>query len=185
MNTMAKKIPVIRRIPKEKVAILHVCSQTDAIAQLIRNTDKLSVIITGNGNPEDGYVYKVIELGKEIKEINTKLTGISGVVTELHEESINKKAIVKTDSEKRSERRAIITKRINVGMFIVGAISLLVMAFYQYKNFNLNVATKTDTAIIKSDMEDVSTVSRGLKYSPYLQAIQKHDTIKIDTTKIK
>ncbi len=115
----------IKRIPKEKVAVLHVCSQREQIAQLIKNTDKLSIIITGNGNPKDGYVYKVMEMGDEVKAISEKLTGISGIVKELHEESVGKKAIKKTDKE----RLISILKIIGV---IVAFITLVFVAFNSY-----------------------------------------------------
>jgi hypothetical protein len=85
----------IKRIPKEKIAVLHVCSQKEAINQLIKTTDKLSIIITGNGNPKDGYIYKVDEMGRDVKDINEKLTGICGIVKELHEKSIGENAVEK------------------------------------------------------------------------------------------
>lgn len=126
--------PPIKRVPREKVAILHVCEQRDAISQLIKTTDKLSVIITGNGNPKEGYVYKVIEQGNDIKAINEKLTVINAIIKELHEKSIGKNEVEKTDAEKRVERRMEWQKWLQTGMFIVAAIGLIVTAYFGWKN---------------------------------------------------
>jgi hypothetical protein len=114
----------IKRIPKEKVAVLHVCSQERSIDQLIKTTDKLSVIITGNGNPTEGYVYKVLEMGKQINDINIKLTGISGIVSELHEKSVTENAIEKNNSKTWGRWIQIIGTTIALGMLLLGYLNL-------------------------------------------------------------
>lgn len=81
-----KNMTSIKRIPKEKVAILHSCTEKETL-------NRLSALLVGNGHPEDGYVYKVIEMGKQMKDINDKLSGISTVVNDLYKESIEKKAV--------------------------------------------------------------------------------------------
>jgi hypothetical protein len=169
----------IKRIPKEKVAILHVCEQKDQIAQLIKNTDKLSIIITGNGNPKDGYMYKVDEIGRDVKGINEKLTGISGIVKELHEESIIKNGVVKTTREKRGEW-------VKTAMFVVGALSL---GFLAYNSFKGN--EKQDTAIQKIENlgEPVVISPRGdavpLPSGYKLKMFGKKDYLNQDTIKKK
>lgn len=121
----------IKRIPKEKIAVLHVCSQKEAINQLIKTSDKLSIIITGNGNPKDGYIYKVDEMGRDVKDINEKLTGICGIVKELHEKSIGENAV---------EKKQII--RWDNVFKIAGIIIASGMLYVGYKNL-----TKQNTAI--------------------------------------
>jgi hypothetical protein len=144
-------MPTIKRIPKEKVAVLHICEQRDQIATLIKNNDKLSTILTGNGYPEDGYMYKVDEMGRDIKSVNEKLTGISGIVKELHEESIGKRLVVKTIKERRAEW-------IKVAMFIIGAASLVIVAWNSFKS-----SEKQDLTLKKVDDMGIPFVlnSRG------------------------
>ena len=151
--------PTVKRIPKEKVAILHVCEQRD-------NIEKLNLILVGNGHPEEGYVFKVVEMGKEIKNINEKLTGISGIVKELHEESVGKKEVIKTDKER------FISGIKTLGLLI----TIITLLFTAYNSFIGNkkqdiVINKVDSTeyIMKKEirqMEGVSKVTRG-GYVPY------------------
>jgi len=124
--------PKIKRVPKEKVAILHVCSEQKTLEQLVKSNDKLSTIITGDGNPKEGYVYKVDEMGRDIKDINEKLTGICGIVKELHEESVGVKAVIKTAREKRTEW-------VKIAMFIIGAVSLMFLAYNSFKGTEVSL----------------------------------------------
>ena len=117
--------PKIKRVPKEKVAIIHHCSEADRIS-------KIELILVGNGHPEDGYVYKVIEMGKEVKAINEKLTGICGIVKELHEESVGIKAVIKTARERRTEW-------VKIAMFIIGAVSLIFLAYNSFKGTEVSL----------------------------------------------
>jgi len=144
--------PTVKRIPKEKVAILHVCEQRDNIA-------KLNLILVGNGHPEEGYVYKVVEMSKEIKNINDKLTGINGIVKELHEKSIGRNAV---------ERK----KKINWARTIqlISAFTALGMLYLGYKN--LTKELKAETTALKHEIrlqEGVSKVTRGgyVKYNDH------------------
>jgi hypothetical protein len=154
----------IKRIPKEK-------SETATLEQLVKTTDKLSIIITGNGNPKDGYMYKVDEMGRDVKEINNKLTGISGIVKELHEESIGKKKVEKTDAEKR-------IKWLQIGMFIVAIIALLYTAINTRENIKVS---KGNTKKIENlgepiiiDKEGQIKDSRGVE----IKMFGKKDTVK-------
>lgn len=150
-------MPTIKRIPKEKVAILHVCSEKEQL-------NRLRTLLVGNGNPEDGYVYKVIKMSEEVKDINSKLTGISAVVTELHEESVGKKAVVKTTRERRSEW-------VKVAMFIVGALSLLIIAYNTFKQPKKIEDSETNIKeTIRKEIraqEGISKITRGgyVKYN--------------------
>ena len=119
--------------PKTKrKAVIHICSKEEQIDKLVKNTDRLSIIITGNGNPVNGYVYKLNLMGETVSQINDKLTGISGIVKELHEESIGKKAFVKTIREKRAEW-------VKIAMFIIGAVSLIFLAYNSFKGTEVSL----------------------------------------------
>ena len=163
--------PKIKRIPKEKVAILHTCSETSTLDQLVKTSEKLSIIITGNGNPRDGYVYKLDEMGRDVKEINNKLTGISGIVKELHEESIGKKKVEKTDTEKR-------IKWLQIGMFIVAIIALLYTAYNTWENIKVS---KGNTKKIENLGEPIIIDKEGQikdSRSVEIKMFGKKDTVK-------
>jgi hypothetical protein len=149
----------IKRVPKERVAILHNCTEKNRL-------ERIELLLVGNGHPEDGYIFKVVEMGKAVNDINSKLTGISGIVKELHNESIGKKAVIKTDKELREEKRARITVWIKTASFIIGAISLLLTAYFSYSSDRkIGKPADTLTKEIRSQ-EGISKVSRGwVKYN--------------------
>jgi hypothetical protein len=113
-------------------------------------------------------------MSDEVKDINEKLTGISGIVKELHEESLGKRAVVKTVRERRSEW-------VKVAMFIIAALSFAVIAYNSFKqNEKLDDTETSIKSTIKSEIraqEGISGVTRGgyVKYNHY--GIQ--DSIKI------
>jgi hypothetical protein len=151
---------LIKKIKPEKVAIIHNCTEKETL-------NRLSQLLVGNGHPEDGYVYKVIEMGKQVSDINEKLTGISGIVKELHEESTSKRAINKTDKEIKAEKRLVWQKWIQTGMFIIAAFGLIVTAYFSY-NSDRKIGKPKDTLTkeIRSQ-EGISKVTRGgyVKYN--------------------
>lgn len=156
---MTAKLP-IKRIPKEKLAVFHICSENDRIK-------RIELLLVGNGHPEDGYIFKVGEMAKEIKGINEKLTGISGIVKELHEESINKKAIGKSDKEIKTEKRAKVTMWIKTASFIIGAISLILTAYFSYSSNRKIITTESSLKNEIRLQEGISKVTRGgyVKYN--------------------
>ena len=145
---------LIKRIPKEKVAIIHHCSEVDRIS-------RIELILVGNGHPEDGYVYKVIEMGKEVKDINDKLTGISTIVKDLYDKSIGEKAVGKTSKDIKAEKRAVLTLWIKTASFIVGAISLILTAYFSYSSGRK--ITTTESSLTKEIrlQEGISKVKRN------------------------
>ncbi len=157
----------IKKITPEKVAVLHVCSQAQQIARLKETSDKLSIIITGNGNPKEGYVYKVMEMGDEIKNIHTKLTDVNAIVKELYDDSIAKKSAKKTETEIRAERRLEWAKWIQTGMFILGAVALIYTAINTYRGNKKIIATETSIKQEIKNQEGISKVTRGgfVKYN--------------------
>jgi hypothetical protein len=72
---------------KEKVLVLHDCTQVDSIKHLLDNTNKLSIIITGNGDPEKGLCRKVAIIAERQDNIFSKLTEIHGSLNEYHKET--------------------------------------------------------------------------------------------------
>jgi hypothetical protein len=137
---------------KKKPEITHYCSQKEQIG-------KLNLLLLGNGNPKDGYVFKVMEMTEQVNNIHEKLTGIGGIVKELHEESINKKAIKKTDAENKAENRAVWLKWVQTFAFIVGACGLLLTAYFGFRNGQQS--TKIDNKI---ETMGVPIVTRNGKF---------------------
>ena len=147
--------------------ISHVCTQEDQI-------NKMSLLLLGNGNPKDGYVYKVMEMGDEMKIINEKLTDISGTVKELYDKSIGEKATVKTIRDIKEERRTIIVMWIKALSFLIVALGF---GFTVYFNFTNGKDVK-DTVTREIRMQEgVSKVTREgyVKYN--IQGIS--DSVKL------
>lgn len=107
----------IKRVKKENVAILHSCTEAQRIS-------RIELILVGNGHPEDGYVYKVIEMGKSIQEINDHLTGISGIVKDLHEEAVGKRAVIIKEASAFEKGLKIAGVALAFGMLILGYVNL-------------------------------------------------------------
>lgn len=157
-----KRKPVIRVKSRQ---IVHSCSQEDQIA-------KLNLLLLGNGNPADGYIYKVISMSGQIGEINDKLTGITGIVKELHEESVSKKEVSKTAKETAIEKRANWQKWVQTFAFIVGALGLCFTAYGIFKNNKKTDKIQEETSITNEILSPIGK-SRGSYYDPF-----KTDTIK-------
>ena len=112
---MAQRTPIKKAtVRKEKISVIHICTEKAQI-------NRLSQILVGNGKPEEGYVYKVLEMGKQVSEINERITGIHAVVNELHKASVGIKAIEKSVKEKRNDV-------IKIASFIVAALALVITA---------------------------------------------------------
>jgi hypothetical protein len=63
------------------------CSQEDAIRHLVDSNNKLSVIITGNGDPEKGLCRHVAIMGERQLGVLKKLDDITKSLTEFHEKT--------------------------------------------------------------------------------------------------
>jgi len=168
---MERKSP-IKRVPKEKIAILHHCSEVDRIS-------RIELILVGNGHPEDGYVYKVIEMGKQVEDINKKLTGICGIVTELHEESIGKKAGRKTAEEIKKEKRENIYMWIKTITLVVVTLAFISASFLGFKNWQLSKASYSNTFMTNKrlDQMDNSGLTRAIHEYKVENNILKFDTV--------
>ena len=78
MTTKSKPIPKTKRI------YIHKCSEKDDIDHLLENTNKLSIIITGNGDPEKGLCRQVALVEERqkgvldtLKKMNEELKGMN------------------------------------------------------------------------------------------------------------
>jgi hypothetical protein len=80
-------------IGKEKLAVIHVCTQQEAIKHLLDNTNKLSIIITGNGDPEKGLCRKVAIIAERQDGIFKKLEEIHVSLADYHAETKQAKDI--------------------------------------------------------------------------------------------
>jgi hypothetical protein len=132
---MTTRAVIKKAIPK-KAIVVNSCTQEEQIR-------KISLLLIGNGHPQDGYVYKVIEMGNKVNDIDKKLTGISGTVAMLYDESIKKKEVLKSSDELRSERRERFRSILQLSATIIMLLGLLATAYFGYKNFT-NIEEKID-----------------------------------------
>lgn len=155
------KASPIKRVAKEKVAILHSCTEKETL-------NRMSQLLVGNGHPEDGYVYKVIEMSKSISAINEKLTGITGIVKELHEESLGNKAV-------KSKKSVIF----EIAIKIVGAAVAILMLYIGYRNLETRI-DKIGVPIVTNSRGEILMLpdSTRLLFSP-------NDSIKYTIVKDK
>jgi len=149
MKSILKKVPI-----EKEVAIIHSCTQADRLK-------RIELILVGNGHPEDGYVFKVIEMGKEITEIKDHLTGISGIVKELHEESIGNKAT-------GISKEVTFSRIINVA----GIVIALVMMWQGFKAIMKETKATKDEIIITNDAL-FKEQTRGQYFDPFAKDTTK------------
>jgi hypothetical protein len=105
----------------------HPCIQSEQI-------EKMNLLLLGNGNPEDGYIFKVIKISSDIEHINNKLTWINAIVKELHDESVGNKSV-------RSEARRKFESVLKTASFIIAALALCITAYFGYINSKKNDKT--------------------------------------------
>ena len=83
-----RKTPIKKvNVKNEKLAVIHICTEKEAIDQLIKNTNTLSIIITGNGDPEKGLCRKVAIIAERQDGIFKKLEEIHLSLVDYHEET--------------------------------------------------------------------------------------------------
>jgi len=133
----------VKRVKPEKIAVIHHCTQEDRVK-------RIELILVGNGHPEDGYVYKVIEMAKTISAINDKLTAISGTVTTLYDDSTGVRA-VKTKAQTNFETVIkILGVVLMLGMFVLGYFNLVSKSKELKEEVNLiNTPVRTRSGVIQ------------------------------------
>ncbi len=149
---MALRTPK-KQVSKQEGVIIHPCSENERIK-------RIELILVGNGDPKAGYVYKVMEMGDEVKTINEKLTGISAVVKELHEKSIGMNAIEKTEKDLTKEKRENITMWIKTLSFIIAAIGLGLTAYFGYTNHKVPAQLEATKSEIKTEIQNMDGISK-------------------------
>ena len=103
----------------------HKCTQTEVI-------DRMSLILVGNGHPEDGLAFKVRQMFEDVSEIKTMVNKLheradenkKSAETAIHAVDAYKKEVAlidktkikveRTDAEKRAERRDKIRTTITI-----------------------------------------------------------------------
>jgi hypothetical protein len=82
-NITAKKVAM----SNEKVVVIHDCTQVAAINNLLKTTNTLSILLTGNGDPDKGVCRKVALIALKQDNILTELSELHGSLKEYHEEA--------------------------------------------------------------------------------------------------
>jgi hypothetical protein len=81
---------------KERVVVKHSCTQKESIKHLLDNTNKLSVIITGNGEPDKGLCRQVAIISERQGGVLKKLDKISTDISSYHAEVLEAKNVALT-----------------------------------------------------------------------------------------
>jgi hypothetical protein len=84
---------IIKRVKPAKVAILHNCTEEYKINQLVDNINKLSIIITGNGDPESSLCNKLSVVKQRQDGVLKKLDEIHVSLEDYHSETKEAKNI--------------------------------------------------------------------------------------------
>src|ERR1035437_503676 len=166
-----KRKPVIREhsIP---------CAQEDAIDHLTENSNKLSILITGNGNPEKGLCRQVAIIKERQDGVLTKLVEIHDSVTLFHSKFEEAKWIAVTvqsafekykaecEGEEKGLSKSSSRKQVNFNniISIVGTIVIvvgLIITLLQVTKNNKQITTNTQK--IENLRTPVIVDSRGAK----------------------
>lgn len=96
----------------------HICKQEEII-------NKINKILIGNGTPEDGLLYKVSNICKDIKDIKAKISIVVEINTELEIQNRVNIALRKQKDElitktEEKEIKILLNKRGRIGLWIAG-----------------------------------------------------------------
>ena len=197
---------VIKKIPlkRKEVIVMHDCTKEEVIDHLKEKVDLLSIILTGNGDPEKGIMRRVALLNERQGIMLIKLEEIHDTIMMYHNETIETKNIAITVQnaleryqaemngiEKAKEKivieeRAVWQKWVQTFAFIVGALGLCFTTYFAISN---NRQSKANGQGIENLGTPVITNSRGvvqpLPTGDRLRMFPKDfigDTISNDTT---
>jgi hypothetical protein len=110
-NMTTKRKPAIRA--KTKRVYIHKCSEKDDIDHLIKSNQQLSIIITGNGDPEKGLSRQVALISERQKGVLKTLEGVHDELKGVNENhnvllgEITRVGLQLNEVEKRDERQKI------------------------------------------------------------------------------
>jgi DNA-binding protein len=141
---------VLKKVPlrNKEVIVLHDCTKEDVIDQLKGKVDILSIILTGNGDPEKGIARKVAIIGERQGEVLKKIDDVHITLKGYHEEVNEAKDVAKTVSnafekykaeiegkeigtEKTiKEKREDFLKTLQTIGIIIAAITLCITAYF-------------------------------------------------------
>jgi len=82
-----------KTVKSTSIECIHVCMQEEQI-------EKMSLILVGNGHPEDGIAYKVMVMAKDFPEVKKDIEEIKNIVTKLS------KSKIEDDAYEEGERDA-------------------------------------------------------------------------------
>jgi hypothetical protein len=193
---MPQKIAIKKVSPKsEKMVLLHDCTKEDVIDSLDKKVDILSIILTGNGDPEKGIARKVAIIGERQTEVLKKLGEVHESLTEYHKETEEAKGVAvttqhaledykleintadQTREKERQERRSRLLKNIEVIGVVIAALGLIVTAYFSAFGSQQSKQNAVEIQTTKEKIEDLGTPvitnSRG-----ELVELPKGDSIK-------
>jgi hypothetical protein len=145
-RTPIKKV----NIGKEKLAVLHVCTQSESIKYLVENNTKLSIIITGDGNPEAGLCRQVALINERQHNVLESIKGLTVSVDDFHKKydetreaaqtaqhAIDQykeevKLLEESREKTKAEKRAELLKFIEVISIIIAAIGLIITSWFSF-----------------------------------------------------
>ena len=160
---MGKRLP-IKKVKPEEIAVLHICTEKeklahmeDSIGHLVESNQKLSIIITGNGDPDHSLNRRVALTDErqqnvlvQLKEINLNhnvlLSEITRVGTDLTklESSING---AENQKKKEKEKQKDNWFKLSV---IVGIIGIVIGVLW---NHHLNKSTNSEVSATHQDVK--------------------------------
>jgi hypothetical protein len=176
INLMPRKATIKKApVKKEKVIMVHDCTQSDIIATMKENIGKLSIIITGNGDPEHSLNCKVAIIGERQNEVITKLGEVHTSLKEYHTEIDEAKGVAltakhaiedyklemntaeQTKEKGKQEKRARLLKNVEVVSCIIGAIGLIITTYFSasgsaqsYKNYKAMMTNNSQLKAIEN-----------------------------------
>jgi hypothetical protein len=151
------------------------CSQEEAIGHLLESNQRLSIIITGNGDPEKGIARKVALINerqagvlvklqdihvslenyhKEIDEAKTMANTVSGALERYKAEVSSS---VKTEKEIRAETRAERMKFLQTASVIIATIMLCITAVFSFVNHRQSIKNANNIEVTKDKIDELGT----------------------------
>lgn len=197
--TQTRKKPVVK--------IVHDCTQAEKINHLLDNNNKLSVIITGNGDPDHGLCRQVALLNerhgqvlKTLDRIDTSIDCINKkfeetfIVAKTAKDAIDKfkievkaeekgiQKIKKTESEIRTDRRAEtlkITAIITIVLMFLGICFSVYFSWHSSRSSERNHIVLQETKQQIQNSQPATTTRGGYFFDPLDGRTYTYDSVAI------
>jgi hypothetical protein len=187
----SRKTPIKKiTVAKEKLAVIHICTQKEQIAHLLENTSKLSIIITGNGNPEHGLCRQVALIGERQTAVLNTLKDVDNKIKEIyqtHDTILTQITSLQTKEEAKviAEKLEITKKRDrNWKIATISSIILTAIGIFAGLYFGIRRIEEGQTSI-KNEVQDqtIQSLKKNNRGSMIIQlpSVYKPDTIRIDS----